>query len=273
MDNNTVATIFGNSVCKINGKGKSAVSYQWVEGIRIPTWVIENGGVDNICKSIEILISEGYDSNMVAIYFNVSPITMKNFIKNNIIQGYIDKELENRTNNIKTRRSKSLKGVSKNTKGKTYKEIYGDKEITNGFKRGDKNPNFTRDKYIGRTLTNKFGEKFRSSYEVIFSELLLDNNIPYDYEHHFKLNNGRVKIVDFIVNNIFVEVTGYAYEKWQQDFDTKILLLHQTYPDQQIVIICDDSKVNLLKERHSYYCTIFSLSEYDKIINHFMINL
>lgn len=114
-------------------------------------------------------------------------------------------------------------------RGRTYREIYGDKIPKCGFAKGDLNPNFTRSKFIGCKLENKIGERFRSSLEVQFSEFCIENDIPYKYEERVKLIDGRVKIVDFVLfNTILVEITGFAYKGWQEIFIEKMKLLRQS---------------------------------------------
>ena len=266
MHNMNNIAMTGNSKA-ITGKGKSCASYKKINGVVVPVWIALNGGIENIKQIIKELIIEGMDYHQIRVKFNISSSTMIRFIRNNIEEEIVSMELVNRKLNSSTRRSNALKGIPSSLRGKTYKEIYGESLPKCGFKKGNENPNFTRDKYIGRSLVNTSGKKFRSSYEVLFSEILESYNIEYTYEHHYRLLNGKVKIVDFVVNNILIEVTGYAYLKWQQDFDIKIALLHKSYPDHHIMIVCDCGKLNLLKERHSEYCTVVSLNDIDNIIN------
>jgi hypothetical protein len=252
-------------------KGKNCVSYTTNKrGEKIPIWVQENKGYSNVIKIFKKLIKLNYDRYPIAKYFNISPITCKNFINKKISIDFQNLEKNNFIKNASTRRSLNLKGTSKNTKGKTYEQIYGCKSPGCGFKRGDKNPNFTRDKFIGCTVINSTGKKFRSSYEAKFSDILEKNNILYEYEHHFKLCNNKVKIVDFIIKEQLVEITGYAYEKWKQDFDTKINLLHNTYPDKKIVIISSWDKTKELNEKHSGYATILNLDNEEEIKKYFL---
>ena len=250
----------------ITGKGKNCVSYRRVNGVIVPVWITLNGGIENIIQKIEDFINEGMDYHQIRVKFNISSSTMKKFIRSNVREELISMEKENRKLNSFKRRSNACTGTSSSLKGKTYKEIYGEVLPKCGFKKGNENPNFTRDKYVGCSLINTSGKKFRSSYEVIFSEILEKNNIEYSYEHHYRLVNGKVKIVDFIVSNILIEVTGYAYLKWQQDFDIKIALLSKSYPAHHIMIVCDCDKLELLREKHSEYCTIVSLNNVDSIL-------
>ena len=240
-----------------------------IDGKLYASWVIDHGGIDKIINTIKTLIDANYDRFPLAKYFGVVPRTLKTFIDSSLCDTYRFKENENFIKNAKLRRSINQKGKISPYKGKTYKEIYGTNQPGCGFKKGDANPNFTRDKYIGCKLLNKYGEKFRSSYEVKFSEILTDNNISYDYEHRFKLCNGKVKIDDFLINEQFVEVTGYAYDKSKQYFDIKIALLHNSYPEKNIIIVSTKDNENELFEKHGIYAKILSLEESDNIIDYF----
>jgi hypothetical protein len=251
----------------ITKKGKNSISYKWVDGKRVSVWLVENGGIERVRRLIKSYILQGLDRHEIRARFNVSSSTMKNYI-NKLPLNYILQEAKSRK--LKSRIAKSLanKGITKTTKGKTYAEIYGDKIPKCGFRKGIENPNFTRNKYVGCKVSNRSGKKFRSSYEVIFSNVLEENNISYEYEKHFTLLNNKVKIVDFVVGEKLIEVTGYAYEKWQKDFDEKIFLLHKSYPNRELIIISDDSKINILKEKHSKYSKIISLSDINNILYH-----
>jgi hypothetical protein len=254
----------------ITKKGKNYASYYVIDGKRVSSWIISNGGEVKVLNLITNLIREGLDCHEIREKLNISSTTIKNYIINNLPQELIEREKKTRSIKSSIVRSQSIKGKPKKTKGLTYLEIYGTSNPACGFRKGSFNPNFTRDKYIGCTLLNKNGKKFRSSYEVKFSEILEDNNVNYTYEHHFKLLNNKVKIVDFVINDKLVEVTGYAYPKWQQDFDVKISLLHRSYPDKQIVIISSEDKIKLLTEKHGDYCKVLSLLDIENIINTFI---
>ena len=97
---------------------------------------------------------------------------------------------------------------------------------------------------------NSVGKKFRSSLEVEFSEILAKNKLSYEYEKHFDLVNGRLKIVDFVVGDVLVEVTGYAYQKWKNDFDTKIKLLRAS-TDLPILVVGYDSDIEQLTNQNN----------------------
>ena len=154
-------------------------------------------------------------------------------------------------------------------KGKTYIEIYGTKDMKCGYQKGDKNiakkedirikikngvyNSYTEElrKLRGNTLReinirngygfkkkflNSKGETFRSILEVNFSELLIKNNIPYLYEVPIKLINGNYKIVDFQISNLLVEISGFAYTDWRQDFTKKIDLLRKSVANPILVL-------------------------------------
>lgn len=249
-------------------KGKNSISYYWINSQRYPCWIYDNGGYENVINNVSECIKNGEHIHLIRLRYNISPTTIKNFIKKHLPVSLIQLELQNRKKITSYNLSQSIKGKSKSTKGKTYQEIYGTSTPSCGFKRGENNPNFTRNKYVGCTLTNKSGNKFRSSYEVKLSDILESANIAYQYEHQYKLCNGKIKIVDFVINNKLVEVTGYAYEAWKIDFDAKIHLLKMSYPHLDIVIISTSENIAELKNKHSSIATIFDISDYNNIINY-----
>ncbi len=144
-------------------------------------------------------------------------------------------------------------------RGKTYKEIYGDKIPKCGFKKGLENANFTRNKFVGCKYKNSIGEKYRSSLEVIFSEFLIKNKIPYEYEKRFLMMNGRYKIIDFVLNDyIFVEVTGFAYKKWQDDFIDKMKILRNSTENPILILTYPKHLITRkIKECYIKYDTFF----------------
>jgi hypothetical protein len=138
-------------------------------------------------------------------------------------------------------------------RGKTYKEIYGTDSPGCGFKLGLDNVNFTKPKYKRFKYTNSIGEKFSSTLEVKFSEFLIKHNIPYKTEIKFPMLGGKLKIVDFLIDDIIVEITGFAYSTWQMDFVSKIQTLRKSV-DNPILILTyrynmdDQLKWPLLKQ-------------------------
>jgi hypothetical protein len=137
-------------------------------------------------------------------------------------------------------------------RGKTYKDIYGIDSPGCGFKRGLENVNYTKPKYKRFKYTNSIGEKFSSNLEVAFSEILIKNNIQYTTEVKIPMLQGKLKIVDFIIDNILVEVTGFAYNAWQQDFIQKIKTLRKSVNNPILIVtyntnINDTTKFDILK--------------------------
>lgn len=139
-------------------------------------------------------------------------------------------------------------------RGKTYKEIYGTATPTCGFKKGLENVNFTKPKYRRFKYENSIGEKFSSKLEVQFSEFLIKHNIKYVSEKKIPLHNGKLKIVDFLLDDfILVEISGFAYETWQRDFITKMQLLRESVTNPILILtyqsnLVDSEINNKLKE-------------------------
>ena len=166
--------------------------------------------------------------------------------------------------------SKILKGKENKNKGKTYKEIYGSSKPKCGFQEGHENvakreevkskisigvaqsyteelrekrrqqvykTQFYKSSY-SKKYENKIGEKFRSNLEVKFSELLINNSIKYEYEKVVMLNNNKRKVVDFVIDgNLFIEITGYAYSGWREDFIKKIKWLRESVKKEDFLLI------------------------------------
>ena len=187
-------------------------------------------------------------------------------------------------------------------KNKKYKELYGDKIVKCGFQPGDKNLSKREDirkkisegvknsytiellqkrreqAYKNEFYLNKFtknkqninGELFRSNLEVIFSNLLLKNNIIYKYEQIVNMLNGRKKVVDFVIDdNIFIEITGYAYTNWKKDFNNKIKWLKKSLKDTDFIYIISYSKnIKELNSKCNNTNILFdSIDDTDKIID------
>jgi hypothetical protein len=147
-------------------------------------------------------------------------------------------------------------------RGKSYNERFVNRNPNTGFKKGVLNPNYTRSKFIGLKMSNSKGEKFRSSLEVQFSELCIEHNIQYEYEKKIFLKDGRLKIVDFVIENlIHVEITGFAYLKWRQSFIEKMRVLRETI-DNPILILT--YKKNLKEDLHN--TSIKTLSDTDVLL-------
>lgn len=149
-------------------------------------------------------------------------------------------------------------------RGKTYKEIYGTDNPGCGFAKGKQNPNYTTTRFRGKRYINKNNEYYRSSLEVLFSEFLIDNGYSYEYEKIFHMNNSKYKIVDFVVNDIIVEVTGFAYKGWQTDFINKMKNLRKSVDNQIIVVtypehLMSSSRLYDLKDIDVWFDSVYNL--------------
>lgn len=242
-----------------------------IDGAYVSLWIHELGGLQAAIDKISKSICDGCDYTMICVDVNVSPRICRMFINKQLGADLIAKHDANLKINSRIRHSKPRNTPNPN-KGKTYREIYGTNRPACGFKRGLANPNFTRSKYVGCKCINKYGQKFRSSYEVAFSELMIDNKIAFNTEHRMLLCNNRVKIVDFIINNMLVEITGYAYPAWKDDFDVKMNLLHITYPEHKIIIISTRDNMTELREKHSNYASILPIEDSDDLVKFFSEN-
>ncbi len=124
-----------------------------------------------------------------------------------------------------------------------------------GFKKGALNPNTTTSQFQKFKLRcpDKIGQLFRSTLEARFSDLCREHNIKFDYEVRVLLLNGKTKVVDFSLDNneIFIEITGYAYSKWQKDFDEKFRIFKQTVGDVPIIILTYPDKLSLVSSQNA----------------------
>jgi hypothetical protein len=107
---------------------------------------------------------------------------------------------------------------------------------------------------------NSIGEIFRSKLEVYLSEIFIRNNIKYEYEVPIKMKNGKYKVIDFKVDNILIEVTGYAYKKWQIDFNKKISCLRYSVDNQIMVLTYPENlkKIYCISKRDLYTGNIYN---------------
>lgn len=149
-----------------------------------------------------------------------------------------------------------LKGLTKEEIVKVYPTW-----VNCGFKKGLLNPNFTsrkkQTKYTKAAKQNSYGEWYRSIYEAKFSDLLHEHNVDFVYEKYAKMNNGRYKFIDFIVNDVLIEISGYAYEWWRQSFDEQIRALRATYDNPIVIIIPYDNIYDEFQQR------LFGLGNYN----------
>lgn len=210
------------------------------------------------------------------------------------------------------------------SRGKTYLEIYGTSNPTCGAKIGDLNTakNLQVRQKISKSVKESYSpdlrqlrsdhatkkirdrkspfgkaayalkyintrnERFRSQLEIYFSELLIRNRIEYKYEVVQVLKSGRTKIVDFLVEDVFIEITGFAYINWQKDFIAKIKdlrssidnpILILTYPQHlekdldlessiyqtssQNVSVCSIYNDNRILQNIKFYQQVYSLNK------------
>lgn len=180
-------------------------------------------------------------------------------------------------------------------KGKTYKEIYGNRNVKCGFQKGEFNVakrseirqkisekvKNSYDKDNGRlrklrsqqqlsrnlnkvlersrfskNLKAKDGNFYRSSLEVDFANTLIDNNIPFQYEVPVRMSNNHRKVVDFVIDGkLFIEISGYAYEKWRNDFDQKMKLFDfdRDIDNSIIFILVYRKNLNLIVENQKNF--------------------
>jgi len=93
-------------------------------------------------------------------------------------------------------------------------------------------------------------ERYQSRLEEAFAKLLQTHNIEYIKDYPVALSSSKTKLVDFYLqkSQVLVEISGFAYEKWREDFLTKIRLLHAaSSPSMTICIFTYKEHVTLLK--------------------------
>lgn len=195
------------------------------------------------------------------------PVTFKQFSSG--YPKFCSIHCSHKTEKYRKKFSEALKGKSKSTKGKTYFEIYGTDNPKCGFKKGVLN--IAKDPEIRKKISEKVkesytdelreirrkaaynngwykgtyalkcadskGNLFRSSLESRFSDLLISNDISYDYEKEVILISKKRKIVDFVIDNIYIEISGYAYDKWKLDFNKKIKFLKEALNTNDFIIL------------------------------------
>ena len=170
-------------------------------------------------------------------------------------------------------------------KGKSYLEIYGDNIPKIGYQKGENNISKRKDirEKIRVGVTNSYNEElrelrrqqaiknkstglrfhrrykaddgnfYRSSLEVKFVNWILTTEFRnnYEYEVVICLNNNHIKIVDFVINgDIYIEISGYAFEDWRDKFDGAINALRNTLPNNKTILVLTYEKhVSILKKR------------------------
>jgi hypothetical protein len=86
-----------------------------------------------------------------------------------------------------------------------------------------------------------------------------------------------LKIVDFVIGNLLVEVTGYAYSAWRQQFDVKIQLLAKSYPNKQILIVSQNDEwrgdqLRELSKHKSSQIEVMDLTEEQSLCDYIIAN-
>lgn len=149
------------------------------------------------------------------------------------------------------------KKISEGVK-KSYTPELLEKRRNSFFKKNINTYNF---KYV-----TKNGEKCRSKLELNFLNYLYDNNIKYKTEVPIKMKNGKLKIVDIVIDDVLIEISGYAYKQWQIDFNNKIKCLQKSFENPLIIIVPDDKYDYCFKEL--WYTNLFvkKYSEFDEIL-------
>jgi hypothetical protein len=92
-------------------------------------------------------------------------------------------------------------------------------------------------------------------------KILKSNNILFNREVTVLLESGKIKIVDFVVDNIYIEVTGFSYAVNPLLFDGKINSLRRAIDvDDYILLITNQQlKPKIFKIAHQY-CNVVSSS-------------
>ena len=141
-------------------------------------------------------------------------------------------------------------------RGKTYKEIYGNKETNSGFKTGLDNPMADK-KLLEKALNNVTkhrvlydGIAFRSTWEVEVYKDIKKFHDDIKYEPSIKYSGGWFK-PDFMIGDLIIEVSGYAsaFEKSRERNIDK-LKKYLEYTDKFIIFIISRKHID-------YYTTIF----------------
>lgn len=195
---------------------------------------------------------------------------------------------------VKSKRSEFVRGHKH--KGKTYLEMYGTSKPSCGFKSGLDNPNYNIEmkqrataslklyyknnpdklsQKISKSIKTrskiiKHGQRFRSSWEVEVFEILSKLNISFIREVPIILQNGRVKIVDFVVDShIFIEVTGLSFSISPNLFSQKINDLHNTINQYGYILLITNQQLQpaLSLVANQFVNTITSTREEFDIIN------
>lgn len=93
-------------------------------------------------------------------------------------------------------------------------------------------------------------ERYQSRLEESFATLLQEKKAPYIKDYPLPLEKGKTKLIDFYLleRNHFVEISGFAYERWQKDFIQKLLIIDSLYSGITIIIFTYKDKLPKLRE-------------------------
>lgn len=86
MHNSSVSSAF------ITGKGKNYSSYVYIDGVRVSTWILENGGNDAVLNLITSCIEAGLDYHEIRQKLNISSSTLYKYMLSNLSSDLIEKE-------------------------------------------------------------------------------------------------------------------------------------------------------------------------------------
>lgn len=118
------------------------------------------------------------------------------------------------------------------------------------------------DGFASRRIPDIQGNLYRSSLEADFSNFLITNNIDFQYEVSYKfIPNDKYfyKLVDFVVDDVLIEITGVAFDSWLQETIDKIRLLEASVSNRIIVLTYVD-KLDSLECLSTDRVKVFSLS-------------
>lgn len=195
-------------------------------------------------------------------------------------------------------------------RGKTYTEIYGSDSAPCGFQRGERNVakrkevrekirkaviqsyekdpslrKLRREQMIDRirdgtapgwyySYNSEREERYQSRLEEEFAKLLLSRDVSYMKDYPVALSSSRTKLVDFFLlkTSTYVEISGFAYEEWQEDFFEKIQRLLEVLDEKRLVIFTYLEKLELAKEKfqsiqsYSNEVCILSIDQFETFI-------
>lgn len=116
-----------------------------------------------------------------------------------------------------------------------------------------------KDAIRSRSLKSRKKNGLRSSLEEKFLAFYMKKDIDPQYENGIKLSDGRWIYPDFRFGNNLVEVTGFAYKAWQDQFIEKVTrILKDGY---NLTCVTYPNKVDLLKSLVPDCVTVISIED------------